>query len=585
MTLHDHEALRARLSLTLTLALMACATDRAPEEVQDSDADVAGARDVGGDTGVAMDVDVAEHDALEVLDAAVDTDADDTGTGDADADVPDVDAGVTCGQDEAVCDGACVDPGADDAHCGECGSACGTGERCMARACVCVEPFEVVAVSPSPNAVAVASGAPIEVTTRCRVAPESLTEGAVVMWGSQSGTIPVALATTARGLTVTPRRGAWPGESIVVTLSAGVRDRGDRPLSAYGFGFMTAVSSPSAGMFEQRTSGLGDVSCASVAIADLDGDGDLDALGAAYQDEVEVFLNAGDAQLRLEGLVSDTSSSTLALGDLDGDGVSDLVLAGEQELKWRRGDGMAGFQGVGARLGGLAQWVGLADLDLDGDLDIVAVGATEVVTWVHDGAGGFERRRQGSTPRGSRSAIGDLDGDGAPDLFVANREGPERVWLNDGHGALVETAQALGAADGVWTALGDVDGDGDLDAVVANFGAPTPALWLNDGHGAFVDGQLGVGSLNSISVAMGDLDGDGDLDLYVGHGESSSSSNRVLLNDGHGHFADSGQRLGSLNTYAVQLADLDGDGDLDAFDGNWGVVGQRANQVWRNRSP
>ena len=74
--------------------------------------------------------------------------------------------------------------------------------------------------------------------------------------------------------------------------------------------------------------------------------------------------------------------------------------------------------------------------------------------------------------------------------------------------------------------LGDVDGDGDLDAFVANFSQGN-RVWLNDGSGSFTDSGQSLGTWWSYSVSLGDVDGDGDLDAFVANW---NQGNRVWLN-------------------------------------------------------
>ena len=97
-------------------------------------------------------------------------------------------------------------------------------------------------------------------------------------------------------------------------------------------------------------------------------------------------------------------------------------------------------------------------------------------------------------------------------------------------------------------------------------------VWFNDGQGNFRDSGETIGGPSSSSVALGDLDGDGDLDAFEGNSAPHQSTHvpagGVWLNDGHGAFADSGQRLGNFRTTAVELGDLDNDGDLDALVAN-----------------
>ena len=180
-------------------------------------------------------------------------------------------------------------------------------------------------------------------------------------------------------------------------------------------------------------------------------------------------------------------------------------------------------------------------------------------------------------------ALGDVDGDGDLDAFVGNA-GANKVWLNDGGvqggtlGNFSDSGQSLGSSDSQAVALGDMDGDGDLDAFVGNQGGMIDlhnGVWLNDGTGSFSDSGQSLGNLESWAVALGDVDGDGDLDAFVGN---LGRANKVWLNDGTGNFSDSGQSLGSSTSMAVALGDVDGDGDLDAFAANY----NQANKVWLN---
>ena len=170
----------------------------------------------------------------------------------------------------------------------------------------------------------------------------------------------------------------------------------------------------------------------------------------------------------------------------------------------------------------------------------------------------------------SRSAgLGDLDGDGDLDAFVANDSyQANRVWINDGLGSFGLSGNNLGSTTSFDVGLGDMDGDGDLDAVVADYNAPT-RVWLNDGSGNFSEGAGLGGSHRSFDVSLGDVDGDGDLDVFEANRDQA---NRVWLNDGSGRFTDGGHDALATSTSLglSALGDLDGDGDLDAFVVNYG---------------
>lgn len=136
---------------------------------------------------------------------------------------------------------------------------------------------------------------------------------------------------------------------------------------------------------------------------------------------------------------------------------------------------------------------------------------------------------------------------------------------------------------------GDLDGDGDLDAIVQNhggIGAPeNNEVFFNTG-GVFTNSGQALGNRN-VRLDIADLDGDGDLDTcFAAQGSIPATpvANELWFNDGMGFFTDSGQRLGTLPSTGVDLGDLDDDGDVDAFvvnRENTLQIGQ-PDQVWLN---
>ena len=189
--------------------------------------------------------------------------------------------------------------------------------------------------------------------------------------------------------------------------------------------------------------------------------------------------------------------------------------------------------------------------------------------------------------------LGDLDGDGDLDAFVSNSSGStslaNKVWFNNGNGLFTDSGQALGSSSSYGVALGDIDGDSDLDAFVANLGsgASSNTVWLNNGHGIFTDSGQNIGSSGSMAVDLGDVDGDGDLDAIVAnapiynsnHSYHSTGKNYIWLNNGHGVFSDGVQMLSNTQSTDVALRDLDNDGDLDAFVTN---TSNQPDEIWLN---
>jgi len=128
---------------------------------------------------------------------------------------------------------------------------------------------------------------------------------------------------------------------------------------------------------------------------------------------------------------------------------------------------------------------------------------------------------------GSGVAVGDVDGDGLPEVYLCRLEGPNALYWNRGDWRFEEGASAAGVACADQLSTGavfaDVEGDGDLDLLVNGIGGGT-RLFLNQGQRRFTEAvDAGVGSRRgSHSMALADVDGDGDLDLYVANYRASS---------------------------------------------------------------
>ena len=462
----------------------------------------------------------------------------------------------------------------------------------------------VTSVSPSPNARA--AGRTSSVTVGFSQPLSAGSAGALKVFSSQRGGLRTRGTTPAvvSGSTLQFTPSAYPfvpGETVFSTITRAAAGAGGALARPRVSQFTAAVGGTGTGNFILHPVAPYvnvQMNPQSMAVADLDGDGDQDMLvgNIMYTTTINFIISVrfndgtGNYSAGYEvTLPTGLMPVGLATGDVDGDGNVDLVVAG----------GVAGSVLVYANTGqgtfasptrltapNAPTTVALGDVDGDGDLDIVTadyVSNSALYVYANNGSGTFTLRTGtppltlGSGPR--RVVLGDVDGDGDLDLVVANdgnrtQNYSVNVCLNDGAGSFTIPSNGTWRppTNAVDLVLGDVDGDGDLDLLNANYGTASNSgnsvsVRLNNGTGFFTPHPTNptlsfVNGLPPKKLVLGDFDADGDLDLIF---SSSSGSALVFLNNGQGSFVqpavNSSFYAGSENELA--LADVDGDGDLD----------------------
>ena len=395
---------------------------------------------------------------------------------------------------------------------------------------IVVHPFEVIpGVNSGGN-----SGSATIVANR-KLADFDPESARLVVFGQMSGSRTMEhldIELTASGIVATSRRPFHAGETVHVTAVASndtapmvwqfqvatttrlpaFGESIDLPVEPYVFGDLDGDGDLDAigrrvvlfneGDLNYRASNAGDVEWLDQAkLFDVDLDGDLDVV-----DSRNVYRNDGSGLFTKDAEPYFSRTSEIAAGDLDGDGDLDVVSTRRGGTIWLN-DGTGSFRSLESfGIRGEAQQVVIADFDSDGDLDVLLSFTNEPVTiWINDGHGGFQRKR--SSVQGmpkqlgtTRVLVGDINGDHHVDLINHHE-----IWLNDGKGNFSQKPHS----STFWgLALGDIDGDNDLDLL-------GDEVWLNDGLGELsllqaFDGAKGTASFH-------DFDGDGDMDVRIGN--------------------------------------------------------------------
>jgi hypothetical protein len=329
-------------------------------------------------------------------------------------------------------------------------------------------------------------------------------------------------------------------------------------------------------------------------IADLDGNGWLDIVGAQFSDTAEsafyVVRRGGAADYPpATAYPAGEGVRDLALADANGDGRPDVFSNDyySYEVTVHQNLGPGTFPAARrSETTTMDRWMDAGDIDGDGDLDVVTAGGYGTSGGLsvlrNNGLGTFSPPQRFSEPYYPGGIkLRDLDGNGSLDLLWGDFNAPNGVplhvhyRLNDGAGNFGPSATvSMSMADINDVNAIDLNHDGRLDIVASDSLRDEVKIALNMGNAAFASPAAFAGPSGPTQMVFGDFDADGHLDLATanrGFQNDPQPSLSVLIGNGDGTFQPEVRYVTSAIAESTQMTavDVDADGDVDLLVSNY----------------
>lgn len=486
---------------------------------------------------------------------------------------------------------------------GTAGQSGGGGDRAMPRQDAGMGgALSVTGVEPQARTVTAAVDAPIVIHFDRAVDRATVTPQTLWAFGRWSGPVRDGGYEFSDGdstVTLTPARAWTAGDRVTVVLSNNLKAADGTSLRQEGHSFQfTTATAPAPLVFTElqrmstRSESDSRVQTYGGSATDLNADGYLDLLIInEISADLRIFMNKADGT----GFAAFREDTIVPLGeraspsdttDFNGDGLVDVVVANlnanSLSILFGNGDGTL-TKSRDVRVGGEPRGVVAIDVDGDGDVDVVNTNADgdNMSALTNDGTGSFAELGDNSffdaghgvemVNREFGLASADMNEDGIVDLAIGAHGRSQMgmgLAINAGAGDGTFSLASMQAPEtrGWQVAVGDMNGDGHEDVVSAdgtldNTSPDSITVVLGDGQGsASVHQRYTQNIAQPFAVDLGDLDGDGDLDVVA---SSYGADWEILENDGAGTVSFAQHVDAPEAGSCALLLDIDNDRDLD----------------------
>jgi len=310
----------------------------------------------------------------------------------------------------------------------------------------------------------------------------------------------------------------------------------------------------------------------SVALGDLDGDGNEDIVGGSFggANAIRVLLGNGDGSFNNDFSYESPPGNlgrSAVIADFNGDDSLDIALTSQtgNKLSIYLNNGDGSFTTFGNYVTGAAPFdVEASDLNGDNIIDLVTADRNggRISVFIGNGNGSFKQAITYGI-QSSDLSLSDFNGDGITDILSSSDSFLTiRVLIGNGDGTFSFHPQLIQTNFGTRNDIGDFNGDGIMDFAIANTGGTQTTVFIGNGDGSFAQGTNYAISAVSSDISIGDFNGDNNADLALLSRTTGTIS--ILAGNGDGTFtAFTTRPLSATDAQRITIGDVNNDDVLD----------------------